>query len=136
MRIARTKDDGEQVLFAFVVELKSSDHGKKTKLKKLSCCAAGGIVSRVQVDRDASGLSAQSFGVALDHDISDFFSHAEEFFRRGAIFKARKSGLGTEVLAFDRITIQQEFLHRIGGQRVRVIAVGISGCNSVYTLPK
>lgn len=96
----------------------------------------GGVVGRVQIDSDATNSVPQAADMALDHNISQFFGHAEEFFRRRRIFKAKKRRLRTQILPVDRIAVEHEFLNGIVGKGVSVIAVGISGSNSVDPLPE
>lgn len=42
--------------------------------------AVSRIIGRAHVDGDATDFVAQAAGVALDHHVSQFFGHAEEFF--------------------------------------------------------
>jgi hypothetical protein len=140
--IAGAEDDREQVLFPFVIELKSPDHRQETETVVVSVEKAellgtmGGIIGWIHVNRDTTDFASQATGVAFDHDIGQFFDHAEQFFRRRTIFKARECWLGTKILAVDRIAVEQELLYGILGQGVSIVAVGISGCNSVDPLPE
>jgi len=98
--------------------------------------AVRGIVGRIQVNGDATSFAAEPLGVPLNNDISNLFAHAEQLFRRGTVFEARKGRLRTEILAVDRITIEQQFLHGIGSKRVCVVAVGIPRSDSIDALPE
>ena len=94
----------------------------------------GGIVGRVQINSNALTLFPRRRAWRSITTSASSSSHAEEFFRRWSIFKARKCRLGTQTLTIDRIAVEQEFLDGIVGQGVSVIAVGISGSNSVDPL--
>ena len=76
----------------------------------------------------------QSVGVVLDHNVSQSFSHDEQFLGIDAVFKARQCWLRAEALPIDGIAVEQKLLDRIVGQGVGIIAIRIAGCDAEYTL--
>jgi hypothetical protein len=94
----------------------------------------GGIVSRVQVNRDPTSLAPQTPAMSLDYAVGQGFTQAEQLFAIPAIFKARQSRLRGQVLARDRVATYQQLMYRIGTQPGSIVAIGIPASDRHHPL--
>ena len=84
--VAWPQDNGEEILFNFVIELQRSDHRQiairivVTVEERELLCPVRGIVRRIQVDRNQAGLAFQSLGVMFDDDIGQLATQTQEVF--------------------------------------------------------
>jgi hypothetical protein len=60
--------------------------------------SVGGIVRRVQINRDPTGLAPQKPAMSFDCAVGQVFTQAEQLFAIAGIFKARPSRLRGQVL--------------------------------------
>jgi hypothetical protein len=138
--IAGTKNGGEEVFLVLLIELQRSDHGQIAERVVMPVEEAellrtmGWVISRIHIDGYTSCFAMQPFGVMIDHNIGQAFSHAEQVLGIDRVLEARQCWLGPKALTVDRITVEQEFLNWIICQGVRIITIRVAGCNTVDTL--
>ena len=98
--------------------------------------AVGGIIGRIQVDRDELGAAMQPAAMAFDHTIGQRFAHPVKLFAVGRILETADRRLRGQVLAFNRIAPDQHLVHGVFGQPRRIVGVGITTGNTEDALPQ
>jgi hypothetical protein len=85
-----------------------------------------GIIGRVQIDRDQTSTTPQSFTMPSDHGVGQCFCHAKQFLAIRSIFKARESRLRSQIVSLLRIPTDQQFVHRVAGQTRGIVRIFIT----------
>jgi hypothetical protein len=94
------------------------------------------VVRGIEVDRNQSGLAAESPGMMTDDDLGQFGSQTKEVFARSGVFEARERGLRSKRVAVDRVTIEDQLVNRVVSQMSGVVAVSVSTRHTIDTLPQ
>jgi hypothetical protein len=89
----------------------------------------GGIVGRVQIDRDAPGSALQTTAMSFDYAVGQRFAQTKQLFAIPAIFKARQGRLRSQVFALNWIATHQQFVDRVGTQSGGIVGIRIPARN-------
>ena len=84
------------------------------------------VVGGVQIDRDPSYALAQAPSVALDHVLGQSAGHAQQGSGVQRVLEARERGLAGDRCPVDRVASEHQTRHRVLGQALCVIAVGVA----------
>ncbi len=85
----------------------------------------GLVVGDIQIDRDQPD-AAPPPAMAGNHGVGEGLAHLQQHPRGGRVLEARDRRLRRQTVAVDRVAPQQQFVDRIVGQPVGVIAVGMA----------
>ena len=97
--------------------------------------SVGGVVGRVDVDRDAAGAALESGAMVLDDQIGQ--SHTGQV-QRGPIdgvLEAGESRLRGQRWPGQRVALEQELVDWVLSEPGRVVAVGVAAGDPVDALP-
>ena len=83
------------------------------------------IVGRIEIDRDPPRPAVPPLAVPFDDHFGEGDAHVVQRLRAVVIFEARDRGLRGQRGPVHRVAPEQQFVHRIVGQSVRVIRVRI-----------
>ena len=84
------------------------------------------VVRRVQVDGDAPRLPVQTAAMALDDPRRQLVRHAVERAAVERVLEPRQGRLRCQALTRNRVSVEQQLVHRVVGEVVAVVAVGMS----------
>jgi hypothetical protein len=97
--------------------------------------AMGGVVRRIEIDRDAAGAAAQPGAVLPDDEVRQRMPQPRQRPRADRILDARQRRLGRQGRAGQRIAIEQELEDGVVGQPGGVVAIGIAADQPEDALP-
>ena len=95
----------------------------------------GGIVGRIEVDRDAAGTAPEPRAMVLDDEVGQPDARQIEGLPPHGVLEAREGRLGGQVGAGERIALEQELVHRVLGHARGIVAVGVAAGDPVDALP-
>ena len=87
----------------------------------------GGIVGRIEVDRDAAGAAPEPRAMVLDDEVGQPEARQVELLPPHGVLEPGERRLGRQVGASERIAVDQELVDRVLRQSGRVVAVGVAG---------
>ena len=87
--------------------------------------AVGLVFGDIEIDRDQPD-AASAAAMPGNHRVGERVAHGEQHPRGGRVLEARDRRLRRQAAAVDRIAPQQQFVDRIVGEPVGVIAVGMA----------
>ena len=130
-RVAGAEDRGDEVLPRLVVKgqgaherqiapviVEAIEEGELLR-------AVGLVVGDIEIDRNEPD-AAPSPAMPGNHRVGERVAHGEQHPRGGRVLEARDRRLRGQAAAVDRIAPQQQFVDRIVGEPVAVIAVGMA----------
>src|SRR4029077_14095610 len=139
-RISRTQNGRHQILLRLLVKAQKAYHrqiaiGVVVAIEEGQLLGAvGGIIGRIQIDRDASGSAPQTTAMPFDHTVGQRFAHAKQLFAIPAIFKARQGRLRSQVFALDGIAPHQQLMDWIGTEPGRIVGIRIPASDGHHAL--
>ncbi len=128
---ARAEDRGDEVLAGLVVKGQRPNERQITPVigepieEGELLRAVGLVVRHIEVDRDQPD-AAPAPTMLGDHGVRKRRAHREQHPRGGRVLEPRDRRLRGQAAAVDRIASQQQFVDRIIGEPVGVIAVGMA----------
>ncbi len=129
--IAGTQDRGAQILRGLVIE------GHKRQQRQIAprvvvpieerelLGAMRGVIGGIEIDRDAPRAAVQPALVPIHDPHREGVPHLIQLGAPHPVFKPRDGRLRGQRDPVDGIAVDQQFLNRIVGQPVRVVAIGI-----------
>ena len=96
--------------------------------------AMGRIVGGIAIDRDLPHAAMQTTTVACEDAGRQRAPHLEQHLAGRAVLEARDRRLRRQARADDRIAAEQQFMHRIVGQPIGIIRIGIAAGQSKDSL--
>ena len=87
--------------------------------------AVGLVLGDIEIDRDQPDAAAAA-AMPRNHRVGERVAHGEQHPRGGRVLEARDRRLRRQAAAVDRIAPQQQFVDRIVGEPVGIIAVGMA----------
>jgi hypothetical protein len=84
-------------------------------LKNANSCWLGGVVRRIEIDRDAPGAAAQAGAMLPDHEVCQRVPQSGQRQRAERILEPRQRRLRRQGGPGERIAIEQEFVDRVVG---------------------
>jgi hypothetical protein len=130
-RIARTQHRGAEILLGLAVE---GQKGQQRQIapgvvvpveKRELLRPMRGIVSRIEIDRDAARTAMQPSLVPVDDADRQIAARLIQRRAIDPVFKPREGRLRGEREAGDRIAVEQQLLNRIVRQTVGIVRIGI-----------
>jgi hypothetical protein len=127
-RVARAEDRGDEVLPRLAVKRQARDERQITPVvveaieEGQLLRAVRLVVGDIEIDGDEANVSAPP-PMARNHRVGERVAHGEQHPRGGGVLEARDRRLRRQAGAVDRVAAQQQFVDRIVGEPVGVIAV-------------
>ncbi len=130
-RVAGPEDRGDEVLSRLVVK------GQRAHQRQIAPViieaieegellrAVGLVFSAIEIDRNQPDAPSAS-AMPRNHRVGERVAHGEQHPRGGGVLETRDRRLRGQATALDRIAPQQQFVDRIVGEPVSVIAVGMA----------
>jgi hypothetical protein len=129
---ARAQQRQDQVLLGLVVEGHEPEQGQVAPgvvvavEERELLLAMGGVVRRIEIDRDAPGAAAKGGAVLPDHEVCQRVPQPGQRQRAKRILEPRQRRLRRQGGTGERIAIEQEFVDRVVGQPGGVVAIRIA----------
>jgi len=95
----------------------------------------GGIVGRIEVDRDAPGPAPEPRAMVLDDQVGQPEAGQIELLPPHRVLEPGERRLGRQIRPREGIALEQELVHRVLGQARGVVAVGVAAGDPVDALP-
>jgi len=139
--VPRSKNGGTQVLIRLIVEAQETQHWQVAPAiiiaveKGELLRSVGGILGRVEIDRDPSGFAPQSAAMAFDDRTGERFADAKKFLGANAVLEARKCRLACQRGAVDRVATDEHLVDGIICQASGVVAIGVAARHREHSLP-
>jgi hypothetical protein len=98
--------------------------------------AVGGVVGRIEIDRDPRGAPAEPTAMRLDHGVGQHVGHVAQLRPAQRVLEARERRLRGQGRARDGVAVEQQLVDRIVGQPGGVVAVGVTAREPEDALPQ
>ena len=95
----------------------------------------GGIVGRIEVDRDAPGPAPEPRAMVLDDQVGQPEAGQIELLPPHRVLEPGERRLGRQIRPREGIALEQELVHRVLGQARGVVAVGVAAGDPIDALP-
>ena len=129
--VARAEDRGDEVLPRLVVKGQGA-HERQIAPVIIEAIeegqllgAVGLVLGGIEIDRDQPDAAAAA-AMPGNHRVGERVAHGEQHPRGRRVLEARDRRLRGQAAAVDRIAPQQQFVDRILGEPVAVIAIGMA----------
>ena len=129
--VARAEDRGDEVLPGLVVKGQGADERQIAPMiveaieEGQLLGAVGLVLGGIQIDRDQPDAAAAA-AMPGNHRVGERVAHGEQHPRGRRVLEARDRRLRGQAAPVNRVAPQQQFVDRILGEPIAVIAIGMA----------